>query len=276
MNYSSVKPYIAVIAAFVVVLIVVINYGNRMQLFNNHEKNIVSRQLRARNCPAVSWLPPFRKRVDLGDILRELNMKTGVELGVQGGGYSADILRRWRQATDYVLVDLWAHQNNYKDIANVDDKEQLALMDGAVDLIKGLERKGFAKNVTVCRNLTTICAQRFRDKYFDFIYVDARHDYKGVLQDITDWWPKLSQGGIMAGHDYTFQSEPSGTQSGDPTMHRQDWTLNFDGTRDTTGRVVRGAVDDFFSDKTGALHGCPRQVTVSYREAGWNTWAVRK
>ena len=32
----------------------------------------------------------------------------------------------------------------------------------------------------VCRNYTTECAKLERYHYFDFIYVDARHDYKGV------------------------------------------------------------------------------------------------
>ena len=47
-----------------------------------------------------------------------------------------------------------------------------------------------------------------------------------------------------------------------------DWTLNFDGTRDSTGRVVKGAVDDFFSGAyaRSPLKHCPRQVSVTYRE----------
>ena len=46
---------------------------------------------------------------------------------------------------------------------------------------------------------------------------------------------------------------------------------------------VKGAVDDFFG---GVAEGrfpspddvrlCPRQVVVTYREAAWNTWMVRK
>lgn len=44
---------------------------------------------------------------------------------------------------------------------------------------------------------------------------------------------------------------------------------NYDGTIDETGTVVKGAVDKF------AAEVC-RQITISYREAGWNTWAIRK
>jgi len=55
-----------------------------------------------------------------------------------------------------------------------------------------------------------------------------------------------------------------------------DYTLNYDGTRDPLGRAVRGAVDEFFSDATHFLSGCPLQITITYYEPKWNTWAVRK
>lgn len=71
----------------------------------------------------------------------------------------------------------------------------------------------------------------------------------------------------MAGHDYVTNQE---------VLPSQDWSINYDGSKDETGRVVKGAVDDFFSDKFGHLLGCPRQITVGYRERHWNTWATRK
>ena len=46
-------------------------------------------------------------------------------------------------------------------------------------------------------------------------------------------------------------------------------------------RAVKGAVDDFFSGDAAAgappdIVACPRQVVVTYRERGWNTWMVAK
>lgn len=31
------------------------------------------------------------------------------------------------------------------------------------------------------------------DGYFDFIYLDARHDYGGVVEDLHAWWPKVNE-----------------------------------------------------------------------------------
>lgn len=127
--------------------------------------------------------------------------------------------------------------------------------------------------------------------------MDARHDYKGVAQDLCMWWPKLRRGGVMAGHDYTEQREPDaglayfGERAGcspagpiycDPASSGQDWTLNYDGSTDRSGRVVRGAVDDFFIHTNisapcqSPLRGCPRHVLVTYHEPSFNTWVVAK
>jgi predicted O-methyltransferase YrrM len=65
----------------------------------------------------------------------------------------------------------------------------------------------YKSKIVVCANYTTICARKHRNERFDFVYVDARHDYKGVLLDLEDWWPLVNEGGIMAGHDYVYQNE---------------------------------------------------------------------
>ena len=42
----------------------------------------------------------------------------------------------------------------------------------------------------------------FEDNFFDYIYIDAAHDYNNVMKDINGWMSKLKTGGVMAGHDY--------------------------------------------------------------------------
>lgn len=139
----------------------------------------------------------------------------------------------------------------------MNQEEQNAILREAIERTNDWKDK-----IHICRNYTSSCVTKMHDGYFDFIYVDARHDFKGVYQDLRLWWPKLRKGGIMAGHDYV-------TQDDGPQQSGQDWTINYDGTKDETRTVVKGAVDKF------AAAVC-RQITVSYREEGWNTWAMRK
>jgi len=202
-------------------------------------------------------VPTFMTRDELGSILEREGMMFGVELGVQRGLYSRKILRQWPSCREYHLVDLWAPQENYADLANFDQAQQDNLHDVTIENTKEWKDK-----IHICRNFTTVCVENMPDGYFDFVYVDARHDFKGVYEDVRAWWPKLRVGGIMAGHDYV-------TQNDGPQQSNQDWTTNYDGTTDETGTVVKGAVDKF------ATEVC-RQLTIAYRESGWNTWAMRK
>eukprot|EP00966_Prymnesium_polylepis_P318728 7361300-Prymnesium_polylepis.1 len=235
-------------------------------------------------------IAPIRTREDLGALLHDLNYTgRGAELGVRGGSFTRWLLQGWKTCDEYVQVDVWRQLDNYIDTANDNNADQKRWRQRANRVLKEAIAQGFARRGSQCAKLTSDCAKQYGEDYFDFIYVDARHDRLGVLQDLSEWWPKLRAGGLMAGHDYTTQKEPKNVkqlehvEAEDPTNTQQDWTLNFDGTRDDTNRTVKGAVDDFFA---GVAEGrfpspedvklCPRQVVVTYREAAWNTWMVRK
>ena len=51
-------------------------------------------------------------------------------------------------------------------------------------------------------------ALKFPDRYFDFVYIDAKHDFKSVYRDISLWKPKVRKGGLLCGHDYINEEEP--------------------------------------------------------------------
>lgn len=202
-------------------------------------------------------VPTFKTRAELPSIFESEGFKIGAELGVQKGLYSKVVLSQWKSADKYVLVDLWAHQDNYEDMANVNQNDQDTNFQETQRNIAPWSDK-----IEICRNYTRVCRLMYDDQYFDIVYVDARHDRLGVTEDLNDWWPKVKSGGLLCGHDYEEQVDG-------PQRTNQHWEKNYDGTIDTTGRVVRGAVDDFAAK-------VKRQVAVSYRETEWNTWCMRK
>ena len=42
----------------------------------------------------------------------------------------------------------------------------------------------------------------FDDNYFDWIFIDANHDYPYIKENLEIWTPKVKIGGIVSGHDY--------------------------------------------------------------------------
>lgn len=207
-------------------------------------------------------IPPLPKRSHLGHLLESERKRSGVELGVQRGMFASEILSLWPSAKRYVLVDLWSMQSHYNDIANKENEVQEAYKKETLSRMEKFISRG--TSIEICQNYTTQCADRYRKNgdMFDYIYVDARHDYKGVMIDLETWWPMLRLGGIFAGHDYVVNGDG-------PLQSGQNWSINYDGTVDLSGRAVKGAVDDFM-DKKGL------QISVTYREPRWNTWVVRK
>jgi hypothetical protein len=175
-------------------------------------------------------------RNDIIKLCDKLNLKTGIELGVQRAEFSKNNLANWKSCTSYSLVDIWANQINYVDSANVDNSEQELILKEAQNNVFPWKDK-----VKFYRNSTLQAATLVPDDSLDFIYVDARHDYCGVSDDINAWYAKLKVGGIMAGHDYLSQDDLLAIDR----KTDQDWSICQNGTINRA--AVKGAVNDFAS-----------------------------
>ena len=194
------------------------------------------------------------RHIFLGRVLQKRKALTGVELGVQRGIFSKNILSQWPNAQQYLLVDLWKPMTNYVDSANVNSQQANSIFKEALENTRQW-------NVKICRNLTSECAKIYHNSLYDFIYVDARHDYNGVYEDLKNWFPKLTKNGIIAGHDYMTAGQQSKLRPSDK------WEINGDGSIDITKRSVLGAVDDFFG-----LMNYPLQIIDT--KNNWKTWLV--
>eukprot|EP00927_Polykrikos_kofoidii_P023627 TRINITY_DN21701_c0_g1_i1.p1 TRINITY_DN21701_c0_g1~~TRINITY_DN21701_c0_g1_i1.p1 ORF type:complete len:318 (-),score=40.37 TRINITY_DN21701_c0_g1_i1:31-984(-) len=176
----------------------------------------------------------LRRDVLLAHLARALNL-TGdfVELGVQEGIFAARMLDRLRELSRsprlYWLVDLW-QKSFLDDDPTVYKRQRHASMQAKLVRQTTLSVEQHWKKVRLLQLATVQAARLFNDGSVDFVYVDAQHDYCGVLDDLQAWWPKLRVGGVMAGDDY-------GT-------HGSKWRTCSNGTN-IPGSVQR-AVNDFF------------------------------
>lgn len=199
-------------------------------------------------------MPAIQKRVELGTIMEQKGFEVGVEVGVQRGHNAKEILTRWKSCKKFGMVDLWAVQENYNDAANKVDHD--AYMNEAKDMLVEFKDK------TDFYRMKSIEAP-FANNSVDFIYLDARHDFCAVKEDLEYYWPKLRPGGIIAGHDFIYSDEM-------PETEAQDWSLCSDGSRQPG--AVRGAVEEL-AKREGVV------ISVTYNDPGhrvFQTWIMQK
>ena len=59
-------------------------------------------------------------------------------------------------------------------------------------------------NITKLKLTSIEAAKLFPDNSLDFVYIDGMHDYQNCRADIEVWYPKIKEGGIVAGHDHNY------------------------------------------------------------------------
>ena len=136
-------------------------------------------------------------------------------------------------------MDSWAAADEDDQYVNLDNVTQEVHDRFHAEAVSRLRR--FGERSTVWRMTGQEAARRISDHTLDFVYLDARHDYESVRDDLVDWFPKIRAGGILAGHDY------------------------IDGTFVNGDFGVRSAVDAFL-----AARSLP--VRHTFTDSPWNSW----
>ena len=203
-------------------------------------------------------LPVLRSREKLGRLLQARKFTTGAEIGVQRGDHSLQLLTAWERCQQFYLVDLWGYQENYVDPANQPQDAQDAIFRTAQAKLQPWTNKNVT---TFYRMKSTQAAEKIPDQSLDFVYVDARHDYCGVLEDLEAYYPKIRPGGIVSGHDFLSVAEQKAL---DPN---QDWSRCLDGS--VNQGAVKGAVETF-----ARKHGL--SFSVMYSTTAWTSWMLQK
>jgi predicted O-methyltransferase YrrM len=67
-----------------------------------------------------------------------------------------------------------------------------------VSFLKNIESYQCIEHI---RDVSLNAAKQFENETFDFIYIDANHDYESIRDDINAWVPKIKVGGFISFHD---------------------------------------------------------------------------
>lgn len=139
---------------------------------------------------------PNVSRLDLIKWFRELDFKTGAEIGVAHGELSKIICEINPQLKLYA-IDAWRAYSGYKDYT------RSATFQYMKDHYYKVMTPYIKRNrCEVIEKFSMEALEDFADGSLDFVYIDANHQDPFVTQDIEGWSKKVRSGGIVAGHDY--------------------------------------------------------------------------
>jgi len=128
------------------------------------------------------------------DALRFLLQELGIsakplvmaEVGVEGANTSQRLLQR-NPTLSYIGVDPYMNNHGLYE-----------------DVLRRLAEFRVAGRFALHRNTSLEAAALVPNGSLDIVFLDARHDYEALTQDISAWRPKLRPGGVLSGHDFSW------------------------------------------------------------------------
>ena len=125
------------------------------------------------------------------------NLRNCAELGVKEGRFSHYLLDNLPETT-VLSVDLWSDE--------ADDTGEY--VSGMGEFYYQMFKKSvepYGGRAKVLRMDTVEAAGQIDDGTLDMVFIDADHSHQAVLKDISAWKPKIRKGGIMMGHDISYE-----------------------------------------------------------------------
>jgi len=150
----------------------------------------------------------FEFNMNRYELIKSLDFKVAVEIGVYNGSFSPYLLRE-----KLYCIDPYISYNEYEDSCNNTVGDQMYetvkknLLSGMILI------RDFSTNVNI-------------DEDIDLVYIDGNHKYKYVLEDLTKWYNKLKIGGIIVADDAVDINDENRDENGDVII---EWSIGCAG-----------------------------------------------
>lgn len=120
------------------------------------------------------------------------------EIGVAFGEFSEKILKIM-QPDIFYAIDVFKYKGFWG--RNIFEEENISHYDWYARKFKDLIER---EKMKLAKGLSWDVMGGYPDNYFDYIYLDAAHDYESVKRDIEQIVRKIRKNGIVQFNDYTF------------------------------------------------------------------------
>lgn len=157
-------------------------------------------------------IPNTERFGSLPELFRELGFKEGAEIGTAEGTYAKAICEGV-PGVKLHCVDSWEKYEGYNDFRET--------------YYEPAERKTREKlapyNCNIIKKYSLDAANDFEKESLDFVYIDANHDVRHVIEDIDEWKKKVRPGGIVSGHDWAESRRMWRYLQVVPALHAYTW-----------------------------------------------------
>ena len=137
----------------------------------------------------------------LAKLITDNQLRSFAEIGTKEGRLTSHVLEHCPETTVYGC-DPWIVQSNKLDptAETYDSWDFQAIQDEFFKLTDPWKDRCHFEQLT-----GEEFAKAFEDESLDCVFIDARHDYASVLEDISTWYAKVRPGGFMTGHDFNHK-----------------------------------------------------------------------
>ena len=128
-------------------------------------------------------------------------LNRGAEIGVYNGELSLRFLNSFPELTVY-MVDPYKEwsKDEYKDPAN----DSQDIQDARYELMRRTV-SCFGDRAKLLRMTSLEAVKLIEPESLDFVYIDANHHYKYILEDLREWGKRVRNEGLIMGHDYSLE-----------------------------------------------------------------------
>jgi len=126
-----------------------------------------------------------------------------VEVGSWLGASARDIAQMLPEESLLFCVDTWLGSEEHQSGQVCYSFPIDSLFDR---FLSNVIHSGLQKKIIPVKLTSIEAAKRFQSLgiKFDFIYIDAAHDYDSIKRDIEAWYPLLEEGGVFCGDDFHY------------------------------------------------------------------------
>ncbi len=137
-------------------------------------------------------------RDELPEFFCEMGYVVGAEIGVYRGEFTEKFCKAGLQI---YAIDPWLPF-----VGQGKSEQRQDMQDYNYDQAKKILSQ--YKNCTMVREYSMDALKHFEPKSLDFVYIDGDHRFRYIAEDISEWYAKVKNGGVIAGHDY-YATTPS-------------------------------------------------------------------